>query len=305
MHGAIEESDADFVVLLDAGDRLSPEAIYQVARASWQDPLVDLVTWDDDIVGRDGRRHEPRFRPSWSPELLLGANYLGQSFAMRRARVRAAGNVRNGYGTATRWDLLLRAGLDAERVVRVPRVLGHVRRRHSGVGPDGVRAVQEYLVQHGVAATAELGGSTVRVRWAPELWPHVTVVIPDPAQPADARRVPAEPRHHRVPVVRRGIVDNGGRTGDRERWYRDEVEGLDLTVLWWDEPFNYSAVNNAAAARARVARSSCSSTTTPCCSTRVGCTSWSAGRGSPASGSSARSSSTRRVGSSTAAWCWA
>jgi GT2 family glycosyltransferase/glycosyltransferase involved in cell wall biosynthesis len=252
VHGAIEESDADFVVLLDAGDRLSPEAIYQVARASWQDPLVDLVTWDDDIVGRDGRRHEPRFRPSWSPELLLGANYLGQSFAMRRSRVRAAGNVRNGYGTATRWDLLLRAGLDAERVVRVPRVLGHVRRRHSGVGPDGVRAVQEYLDQHGVAATAELGGSTVRVRWAPEIWPHVTVVIPTRHNRPMLSRVLPGLAATDYPSFDVRIVDNGGESPENAQWYTEHDNGLDLQVQWWTEtPFNYSRVNNAAAAGAR------------------------------------------------------
>ncbi|HWF40775.1 MAG TPA: hypothetical protein VN683_01715, partial [Acidothermaceae bacterium] len=120
-HYAIAESDADFVILLDAGDRLVKDCLYQVARAAWQDPLVDLVTWDDDLLGRDGRRHDPRFRPSWSPESMLGAGYLGQSFAIRRRRALFAGNLRNGYGGATRWDLLLRSDLDAERVVRVPR----------------------------------------------------------------------------------------------------------------------------------------------------------------------------------------
>ena len=47
------------------------------------------------------------------------------------------------------------------------------------------------------------------------------------------------------------VVDNGGRTNAREAWYADAVPALDLRVLWWDQPFNYSAVNNAAATEAR------------------------------------------------------
>ena len=47
------------------------------------------------------------------------------------------------------------------------------------------------------------------------------------------------------------IVDNGGRSPDNEAWYGTASAGLDMTVRWWDEPFNYSAVNNRAAAEAR------------------------------------------------------
>ena len=41
------------------------------------------------------------------------------------------------------------------------------------------------------------------------------------------------------------IVDNGPRTPDNERWYAERP--LHPTVIWWDQPFNYSAVNNAGA----------------------------------------------------------
>ena len=39
------------------------------------------------------------------------------------------------------------------------------------------------------------------------------------------------------------MVDNGPRTADNERWY--EERPIRPTVIWWDRPFNYSAVNNA------------------------------------------------------------
>ena len=251
-HYAIAESDADFVILLDAGDRLVKDCLYQVARAAWQDPFVDLVTWDDDLLSRDGRRHDPRFRPSWSPESMLSAGYLGQSFAIRRRRAMFAGNLRNGYGGATRWDLLLRSDLDAERVVRVPRVLAHLRQRRQGLNPDGVRVVQEALENRGVPAVAELGDHSVRLRWQLENWPHVTIVIPTRHNRAMLSKVLPGLASTDYPSFDVRIIDNGGQSEANDAWYADHSAGIDLNVQWWTEtPFNYSRVNNVAAAGAR------------------------------------------------------
>ena len=251
-HYAIAESDADFVILLDAGDRLVKECLYQVARAAWQDPLADLVTWDDDLLGRDGRRHDPRFRPSWSPETMLGAGYLGQSFAIRRRRAMFAGNLRNTYGGATRWDLLLRSDLNAERVVRVPRVLAHLRQRRQGLNADGVRVVQEALESRGVPAVAELAEHSVRLRWQLESWPHVTIVIPTRHNRSMLSKVLPGLVATDYPSFDVRIVDNGGQSEANDTWYVEHAAGLDLHIQWWTEtPFNYSRVNNAAAAGAR------------------------------------------------------
>ncbi|HZV25086.1 MAG TPA: glycosyltransferase, partial [Acidothermaceae bacterium] len=251
-HYAIAESDADFVILLDAGDRLVRDCLYQVARAAWQDPLVDLVTWDDDLLGRDGRRHDPRFRPSWSPETMLGAGYLGQSFAIRRRRAMFAGNLRNTYGGATRWDLLLRSDLDAERVVRVPRVLAHLRQRRQGLNADGVRVVQEALESRGIPALAELAEHSVRLRWQLESWPHVTIVIPTRHnRPLLSKVLPGLVATD-YPSFDVRIIDNGGQSEANDAWYAEHSAGIDLFVQWWTEtPFNYSRVNNVAAAGAR------------------------------------------------------
>jgi hypothetical protein len=250
VNAAVANSDTDFVLAVRAGDLLSPECLYHVALTSHRDPLVDLVVWDDDRLV-DGQRTDPRFRPSWSPDLLTGADYVGLGFAMRRSRFLYVHGVRDGFGDAMTWDLLLRAGLSDERVARVPRVLTTVRRRTDEVGPEGVRAVQEHLDRAGLAATAVAAGQGVRTLWSTGAgtsggdWPKVTVVIPT--------------RHNRtmlstcLPTLATTdypggfdvvVVDNGGQSDDHERWYAEHSAGLDLTVSWWTAPFNYSAVNN-------------------------------------------------------------
>jgi GT2 family glycosyltransferase/glycosyltransferase involved in cell wall biosynthesis len=91
----------------------------------------------------------------------------------------------------------------------------------------------------------------VEVRWALDAWPTVTVIVPtrhNRALVGRCLRSLARTDYDHLDVI---VVDNGERTPENEAWYRDEAFGLDLAVQWWDKPFNYSAVNNAAAAAAR------------------------------------------------------
>jgi O-antigen biosynthesis protein len=247
INSAVDESAGDLVLLLEAGDRLEPDCIYHVAVHARRDPLVDLITWDDDVHDGHSKPRDPRFHPAWSPETLLGANYIGRAFAMRRARYAALGGVRAAAGDALHWDLLLRSGLEAERVTRIERVMSSVPERRPEPVADGVRIVGEHLQRTGAPAVAEAAGDVVRVRWDLPRWPKVSVVIPT--------------RHNRqmlatcLPSLARTdypdfdvvIIDNGGHTEENEKWYADNDAGLGVQVLWWDTtPFNYSQVNNAA-----------------------------------------------------------
>lgn len=241
--------ERDFVVVLGAGDELEPDATFHIADAGSTDPFVDLVYWDDDVQVA-GSREQPRLRPSWSPEMLLGANYIGRSFALRRRRFPT---LRPELGDDAWWDALLGLDLDDQRVARICRVLAHLKRRIDPVGRHGVELVNAHLSRRAVPATAESGRQCVRIVWdePPPGLPHVTVIIPT--------------RHNRemlegslgslaatdYPSFDVLVVDNGGRTDERQEWYSERAEDVDLAVHWWSDAFNYSVVNNWAAGRAR------------------------------------------------------
>jgi GT2 family glycosyltransferase len=238
-----------FVLVVDAGDTLAPDACFRIADTTSTDPLVDLVYWDDDVVAGD-RLADPQFRPSWSPDTLLGANYLGRSFAMRRRLLVGLTGLRSGLGEDAWWDLLLRADLTSDRVVRVPRVLTHLEARPGAIGPRGVEIVQAHLERVGAPARAEPALGCVRVVWDDTVLPHVTVIMPTRHNTEMLRRSLGGLRTTDYPTFDVIVVDNGGRTDERVEWYQESSHGLELEVEWWDDDFNYSVVNNAAAARA-------------------------------------------------------
>ena len=243
-----------FVMALVAGDLCEPNLVFAVADAVWERPTATVVHVDDDLLAADGSVHAPRFRPSWSPDMLLSANYLGRSFAVRRRALDGLPPAPEATTTdAMWWDLLLGLDLADDQVCRVPSVLLHVGQRQEVV-VGGAELVAAHLARRGhdpsqvaVEATPEGG---VRVRWLPSAWPTVDIVIPTRHNQALMSAALGSLAATDYPELVVRIVDNGDRTPEHEAWYRNQADvlGLDLRVEWWDEPFNYSRVNNVVAA---------------------------------------------------------
>ena len=240
----------DLVLFLEPGDRLVEWALFNIAEPPWRNPRVDLVYWDDDLLDGFGRLRDPRFRPAWSPETLLGANYLGRSFAIRSRVLGNGAGLRVELGDAMWWDLLLGADLCAEQTERIPVVLAHLVRRPLPTRASSLLTVQEHLDRRQERARVTMPADTVHLTWEVDRWPTVSVIIPTRHnRPLVERCLRSLTRtdYERFDVV---VVDNGEHTAENESWYRREFADLDLTVQWWDRPFNYSAVNNAAASTA-------------------------------------------------------
>jgi hypothetical protein len=176
------------VALLDQHDILSPYALALVARTISASAEVDLLYTDEDRVDSDGRRHEPFFKPAWSPLLLRGIMYLGRLLVMRRQLADAAGGCDPRYEGIHDFELALRVSERARQVVHVAEVLYH--RRNTGMAGDELQAmaVQESLERLGMAAHAK-AGPRERVRLVPSAIaprPQVSVLLHMGCASADA-----------------------------------------------------------------------------------------------------------------------
>ncbi|MEV8214497.1 glycosyltransferase [Leifsonia sp. NPDC077715] len=237
----------DFVLFVKSGSVLDPHALEQVAKEHRVDPVRRVIAFDSDRLTAGGARVSPLFRPVWSPEIMLGVNYFGRAFAIRVHDARnASGITLDDHGI---WRLLLHSELSDESVGRVPHVLLSVPVEPAAPAtPEDAAMVAHALNDRGEAATAEVDAGIVRVRFEPERWPTVSIVIPTRHSRTNLERLLPSLATTDYPAFDVTVVDNGGETEENEAWYASFDAGVPIRHVWWtEEPFNYSRVNTVTA----------------------------------------------------------
>lgn len=267
-NSAIEVATGDWIVLLDNDDELHPEALLWVADAIDRHPEARLVYSDEDKLDENGVRHTPYFKPDFNYDLFLTQNMVSHLGVYHAESVRQVGGFRAGLEGAQDWDLALRflAAFGADALVHVPRLLYHWR-----VHPDSTaggleakkyaltaatRAVQDYLDQVNIPARAEPHPTIDHVRVCypvPDPEPLVSIIIPT-RDHADLLAtcldsVMAKTAYTNFEIL---VVDNGS-VCEQTLAYLKEIETRwsSVQVVRDDRPFNFSALNNAAARLAK------------------------------------------------------
>jgi len=249
---ALSRASGDYVAFLDGGDLLHPEALERALDLG-RDPGVDIVYTDEDHVGPDGRA-EPFFKPDWSPERLLGHNYLGRLALLRHGLVDDVGGVRPDAGDAWEYDLILRATHAACQIEHVTKPC--YRRRSDGAAPTPTQleatrqALDRHLARRGLAATAEPGPDRQTFRVRPQLvdTPRVSVIIP---AGGSLRRINGETvdlvSNCVESIVRESTYENyeivavlDDAVGPGTRTRLEAAAGDRLHVVPYQEPFNFS-----------------------------------------------------------------
>ena len=250
-----EDSDIDArlhaVVFVDANDRFEPDFALRIADAFWENPAVDVVFWDTDVVGLVTGQSDPKFLPEWSPDLMLSANPIGRSFAIRLSALHKCGGLDDSLADDRYWDLLLRAVPSASATRRITRVIQHVAARVPPVGSHAVSVVNAELQRREWPAKARNMGAAVWLDWELEAWPKASIVIPSRFTTNLLQNLLPTLEATDYPNFDVTIVDNSGESETKAEWYAQwSPGGAPIQVLWADPSaeFNYSAVNNMAVA---------------------------------------------------------
>jgi len=164
-------------------------------------PDLDLLYSDKDNVTPWGGRYAPLLKPGWSPELLLGANYLAHLTVVRREVLLAAGPLDPEMDGAQDWDLYLRITERTARIAHIPRILYHWRSVPTSCASTMAakpyaaaaqrRAVDAHLARRGISArAAHAPTGAIRVCATDTVDRRVTLVVePGNTQAlAEARR---------------------------------------------------------------------------------------------------------------------
>lgn len=257
-NAALALAEGEIALFLDHDDLLAPHALALVASAFAHDPQLAAVYSDEDTLDEAGRRSAPLFKPDFDGERLLAQNYVNHAFAVRTDLLRRLGGLREGFDAAQDHDLVLRVAEAAPGCIgHIPAVLYHWRvypgagtlsQREQGAAAARVRAVQDALARRGEAATVRTGEGGYAVVERIVSRPSVLAIIPTRDRPGLLQACAAGLLEQTRGVdLKLRIVDNGSETAEARSALARLAERANVEVLRIEAPFNYSALNNAAA----------------------------------------------------------
>lgn len=206
-----------WVLPMFPGDRLAPGSLVAYARAASERGNSLLIYADDDLIGMDGRRTAPHFKPDWNPELFEHHDFLTASSMIRVDRGSLAKLPDEGWAEA-----LARSAIERDHSpAHVKQVLHHRRSRPQPIVPP----------------KPDQSG--------PHPAPSVSIIIPTRNRHELLRTCLEGLKKTTYPSTETIIVDNDSDEPETLR-YLDGLRQDGVTVLRVAGPFNYSALNNAA-----------------------------------------------------------
>ncbi|MCL6563834.1 MAG: glycosyltransferase family 2 protein [Firmicutes bacterium] len=264
---ALELATGEYLALLDHDDLLSEHALYLMAVEINRHPDAVVIYSDEDKIDVSGKRFDPYFKPDWSPDLILGQNYVNHLGVYRRTAVLEVGGFRKQFDGSQDWDLVLRISerLHENQIRHIPAILYHWRALPTSTASSptvrtsafesGKRAVEDHLNRTGIPATVfSLPGVPylgVR-RSLPEPVPLVSIIIPTKDH-FDLLSTCLESIFRRTiyPRVEIIVVDNASQDPLTLQYLQGLTRRDGVRVIKYNHPYNWSAINNFAVRQAR------------------------------------------------------
>jgi GT2 family glycosyltransferase len=254
LSAALARAGGDFVGIVDGDGMLAPHALDSFAAELNFRPDLDVVYCDSDRIDDDDRRHDPHFKPEWSPDTLMSRAYVGRLALLRRTLVEAAGGFRSEFEGSHEWELLLRLADRTHRFARLADVLYHVRTPQPVRPASDAAMLAAAMARRGEPGRVEttLHAGTYVVRYALRGTPHVTIIVPTRDGAEDVERALGSLfERSTYPAYDVLLVDNGSTDSVALALFeRLAAQEPRLRVIRDDSPFNFSRINNAAAAQA-------------------------------------------------------
>ena len=260
-NSALAMATGDFIVLMDHDDEIPSHALEVVAREISDHPNVALLYSDEDKIDEQGNRYDPYFKCDWNPDLFYSHNMISHLGVYRRSLVADVGGFRVGYEGSQDYDLALRIieRLQPDQIRHIPYVLYHWRSirgstalaaSEKGYAQGAARrSLQDHFDRRGVHAqvvAAQDGSQFHRVKYAlPAERPLVSLVIPT-RDKVDLLQMCVQSILTRTdyPNIEIVIVDNQSTEARTHAYFATIKQDGRVRVLTYDEPFNFSAINN-------------------------------------------------------------
>jgi len=262
LHRATEGSQADWVALIEAGDRFEPHLLFSCVDYINLHPEWRLIYTDEDSIDSEGNRFDPKFKPDFNLDLLRSTPYMGSFCLVRRDSLLKAGGF-NWLAEVGNYEVVFRVleecGEDA--IGHVSEMLYHrlkaneQRYDRESLEEQGGQVLIEHLKRCGIDASVTHGllSMSYLVEYRHTETPLVSIIIPTKDQIHYLKPcVDSLLKKTNYPNYEVIVIDNN--TSDIEALEYLAMLERDrerVRVLRYPHPYNYSAINNMAVREAK------------------------------------------------------
>ncbi|HEX4774493.1 MAG TPA: glycosyltransferase [Candidatus Saccharimonadales bacterium] len=256
---AIKKASGGYVAFLDHDDILPTWSLNEMVTVIKQNPQAGVLYSDEDRLTENGQvRLSPFFKPDWSPDLFLSANYVTHFFMIESGLLKKLGGLRSQYDGSQDYDLMLRALDEKPEIVHVPKILYHMRMAKNStastisakdyVHSSGNQAIVDYLKRNNIKAKVLQmpdRPTNHRIKYELDLKAKVSIIIPFKDK-ADLLKtcvgsILTKTTHKNYEII---LVSNNSTEKKTFTYLNSLKEHKNIKVYKYDNPFNFSAVNN-------------------------------------------------------------
>lgn len=261
-NSALELATGDFIALVDHDDELTEDALYHVALEINRCPDANLIYSDEDKIDAEGKLSNPYFKSDWNPDLLLSHNCITHLGVYRRNIVKKIGGLRKGFEGAQDWDLALRFAdvIDHKTIRHIPRILYHWRTIPGSTAltidsksyaiQAQMKSVTEALERNKTAGEVVFDPTVLgcRVKYQLNPTPLVSIIIPTKDRVDLLKKcidsIQQKTDYESYEII---VVDNDSIEAETKDYLNQVSLDSGLRIIRFNEPFNFSAINNRAA----------------------------------------------------------
>jgi GT2 family glycosyltransferase/predicted nucleic acid-binding Zn-ribbon protein len=256
---AMTMAEGEFIGFIDHDDELQPNTLFEFVKLLNQNSDLDLIYSDEDKKEMSGQRVEPFFKPDWSPDLLMSMNYISHFTIFRKTLIDKIGGFREGFEGSQDYDLVLRFTELTKKIAHIPIPLYNWCKVPESAASSvhakpyartsAKKALREALKRRGQTGEVLEGfGGHYRVRYDINGSPMVSIIIPTKDKVELLKRcvdsIDAKTLYRNYEII---ILDNDSTDPDTISY----LKNLPHRVERFNEPFNFSKINNLGARLAK------------------------------------------------------